>query len=1008
MDPISRQKLNQVFTELRAGQLKGVAAEPQDKTHFKSKFDRWGSRVVITLDRSSKLGKVLGYTGVILGMLTLTLPLYLAIKGKFTRYVDPVRQNGNREGAFLSQVSKSQWKSLSRFSKGEQDTHKDPAKDRILRSNAMKLISNRKEAQELQPLLKQCTTRQLCQLARGIAKEDNVKVDEPVAAPGESSPVAQEAEGEASAKAVVSDRAKKVDSAVPEYRFTWSPAVFEQLREVQRGIKSPLLDEPILKTFDNYETLRAQAQERIKFEGGLQPGLVAGAAPESAIQGAPDLKGPLPAQDLRGIRALAAELMLPANLARASAMLQAGDKASAAVRQVLFEHKDALALVCARPDGAEDARMPAGLADALRQALNLPGPLQAEPPPTAAQWQDHLQQVTSAIESLSAGQAQGLGQALSEVADKFDFAPYSERLQAIDTGLDGPVGGFFEEVFKNYFSQQPPEDRRAMVASLLRQSTPADSADLQLAALLKGAGPFMHKTLQLFCDRIEVESTKIALSSVKTGLTPIDTELKTAMLNRIVQDSAGKIEALRGVRTLGAASVGEALLADVKEPPGADGQAVSRRVVIKLLRPGIVERAARERAFFAEAASHHAGMGQTFAGIAEQIEAEMNLQSEARNVQRGQVYNGQAKDLQAMELSDLAPAQADYMVVKQAPGSALQQYIDLCEKAARGENVPESFNALEFGRKAAQQVAELGRVWMAQAIAGNGFFHGDLHAGNLMFQGDSGLLTAIDFGNAAAIEPGQQEIAIRLGLTLEQGHPRLFEKQFRRLLGPSAESLAWASKEALTQAIRAIMRNGNLGGGEKLAEILNEYTSLGIEVPAFISNFSRSMMMLEETLGRLNQANYINHLRSNPATAALLKRRDEFDMQRHGPVTQATRDKVTQEIRRIDARIDAFEAPEPVSMSDAFGQALGPHVGKLAWRAGLGFTARTLRGGVKELTSEKDLKIAQIKDAIKALEYQISDWKGAPNVQGLLVKQRNTLQSELNELQAPESQKGAA
>ena len=198
MDPISRQKLNQVFTDLRAGRLEGAAAEPQGKTHFKSKLTRWEHTTQTSLDRSSKLGKVLGYTGMILGVVTLTLPLYLAIKGKFTRYVDPVTLTGSREDAFLSQVSKSQWKSLSRFSKGERETHKDPAKDRILRSNAMKLISNRKEAQELQALLKQCSTRQLCQLARGIAKEDKVKVDKPAAAPGESSPVAQEAEGEAS------------------------------------------------------------------------------------------------------------------------------------------------------------------------------------------------------------------------------------------------------------------------------------------------------------------------------------------------------------------------------------------------------------------------------------------------------------------------------------------------------------------------------------------------------------------------------------------------------------------------------------------------------------------------------------------------------------------------------------------------------------------------------------------------------------------------------------------
>ena len=38
MDPVSSQRLNQVFADLRTGHLEGVSAEPQSKTHFKSKF----------------------------------------------------------------------------------------------------------------------------------------------------------------------------------------------------------------------------------------------------------------------------------------------------------------------------------------------------------------------------------------------------------------------------------------------------------------------------------------------------------------------------------------------------------------------------------------------------------------------------------------------------------------------------------------------------------------------------------------------------------------------------------------------------------------------------------------------------------------------------------------------------------------------------------------------------------------------------------------------------------
>ena len=556
------------------------------------------------------------------------------------------------------------------------------------------------------------------------------------------------------------------------------------------------------------------------------------------------------------------------------------------------------------------------------------------------------------------------------------------------------MANFFKDVFKNYFSQQPQEDRRSMVASLLRQSMPADSQDDQLAALLKGAGPFMHKTLQLFCDKVQVQSTKTALSSVKTGLTPIERDLKTAMLERIVLDSKGNIEALRDVRSLGAASVGEALLADVQERPGADGKAVTRRVVIKLLRPGIVERAQRERAFFAETASRHKGVGSTFAGIAEQIEAEMDLKSEAKNVQAGQVYNGQATQLQAMKLSNLVPAQPNYMVVEQAPGSALQHYIDLSEKVARDDEV-RGAQAELVGRKAAAQVAQLGRVWMAQALAGDGIFHGDLHAGNLMFNGDTGQLTVIDFGNAAVIDPKQRETLIRLAMTLQRGHPRLFEKEFRHLLGPSSESLAWAFKNSAIAQIKYIMRDGALDLADKLARILDEYTSAGLEVPAVITNFSRSMLMLQETLGRLNEVNRENFLRQHELGSELLKDRDECVARSRAPLDQDERELLQTQVNSINARLKIIKSPKPESMSDAFTQAVRPHAVKLVWRAGLGFAARVLKTSI-EASTGFELEIARAKDKIVEMDDRIKQADVDEKV--ALKAKRQLLQKELDAL----------
>src|SRR5262249_31802079 len=144
--------------------------------------------------------------------------------------------------------------------------------------------------------------------------------------------------------------------------------------------------------------------------------------------------------------------------------------------------------------------------------------------------------------------------------------------------------------------------------------------------------------LQLFGDEAEGE-LRVALGELKAGLSPIHPDLKKALLADIVAQSGGKIDRIDGLRSLGAASVGETLLARVHVRL-EDGRIEPRDVVIKLLRPGIQERAERERMFFEDAAREvGGGMTETFRGIADQINTEMDLSREAANVRRAGVYN---------------------------------------------------------------------------------------------------------------------------------------------------------------------------------------------------------------------------------------------------------------------------------------------------------------------------------------------------------------------------------
>lgn len=364
-------------------------------------------------------------------------------------------------------------------------------------------------------------------------------------------------------------------------------------------------------------------------------------------------------------------------------------------------------------------------------------------------------------------------------------------------------------------------DRRAMVASLVRNVKCANGVapthGQLLGGLFKGAGPIMQKALQgLPVPETEAEMYE-AIQDMKSNLAPIPSEYVEAQLGDIIERSRGEIEGIVVDRSLGAASVGQAFLCTVTMRGGEQ-----KSCVLKLLRPDARTRALRERTLFEQVANEiGGGMPMTFKGKLDVILKEFDFTIEANNVGSGRVYDQNlakgfaGSGVESMKLfSGVAPT-AGTMLLELAPGDNVGNFCDemrvkVGTTAAAMQTTIDDGGELKMddimaqGRNLAVMKAcstrlmSLTKQWTREGIFRSGFYHGDLHAGNIMFDAELrnaaeqaalkdvsrlvGDMTVIDFGNAVQLSPAQQANVTKMMMGCLVGDAKWFLPAYKDLL----------------------------------------------------------------------------------------------------------------------------------------------------------------------------------------------------------------------------------
>ena len=480
-----------------------------------------------------------------------------------------------------------------------------------------------------------------------------------------------------------------------------------------------------------------------------------------------------------------------------------------------------------------------------------------------------------------------------------------------DLNSDG-YGKFMQKVMGRYMKEIPLIDKRSMVAAGIRyyqKSKPlvepkkenfnsdkeyksamyeyenfnAKEASKQFGAILKGAGPIMQKMLQgLKTGNEEFDG---AIEDMKSNLAPINEEMIKAYLYDAVEKSNGQIKNITVKKSLGAASVGQALLCEIEDK---DGNKNKKECVVKLLRPDVYNRAMREKEIFEQAAREVPGMEITFDGQLKSIMDELDLTKEAENVEDGKVYNNTFNDVKSMNIIRPPEPTKNVLILEKAPGQTIDSYInkdkeggvyknvvDLIDEIKNSENklatqdeVVRIKDALDELLRAQRALINLSTLWVIKGIYGNGFYHGDLHAGNMMIDPNveeidkttgetkkNAKLTVIDFGNATKLTKDQQSNIMLMMASASVGDEGRFMKGFRKLLTESGKKDWDKKQDVLRRIFKEVLNKGDeKSTGERIAVALTEAQKQGIEIPAPIFKFSQCQIRLSNAVDSINKA----------------------------------------------------------------------------------------------------------------------------------------------------------
>ena len=350
----------------------------------------------------------------------------------------------------------------------------------------------------------------------------------------------------------------------------------------------------------------------------------------------------------------------------------------------------------------------------------------------------------------------------------------------------------------------------------------------RLVTALTRLGPSYVKTGQFLATRPDLVGT--ALARDLEALQDRMPAFPEAIARRRIAEALGKpVEALfiRLDPPVAAASIAQVHPAEIEE------NGIRRKVAVKVLRPGI------EAIFRTDIAAqkYAAGLFERFVPGAARLRPVAVIETLERTVQLEMDLRFEAAALS--EMAENTKGDADFTVPA----------VDW-ERSAREVMTLEWVDGIKLADRAALDAAGIDRVALARAAMQNflrhalrdGFFHADMHPGNL-FATREGKLVAVDLGIMGRLGPKERRfLAEILYGFITRDYRRIAEVQCEAGYVPRTHSV-----EDFAQALRAV---GEKIHGRNAAEIsMAHLLGLLFEITALFDMATRTeLVLLQKTM----------------------------------------------------------------------------------------------------------------------------------------------------------------
>ncbi|BBC74452.1 2-polyprenylphenol 6-hydroxylase [Altererythrobacter sp. B11] len=382
----------------------------------------------------------------------------------------------------------------------------------------------------------------------------------------------------------------------------------------------------------------------------------------------------------------------------------------------------------------------------------------------------------------------------------------------------------------------PPAVRRL---SRIARFGARQSAQPDYARAFQEIGPAAIKLGQTLATRPDLvgEDAVRNLLSLQDSLPPVPFAAIEAQIERSFERPASDLFASIDPDPVGAASI-----AQVHKGVTTDG----RTVAIKVLRPGIREKFARDIATYEWAAAHLEALGGesarlrprlTIANFKRWTNRELDLRREAASASE-LAASMRGFPGYAIPAIDWDRTNGRVMTIEWIDGVKIS---DIAALKAAGHDLPELARRLVL-------------AFLTQAISG-GFFHADMHQGNLFVRPD-GTIVAIDFGIMGRIDRrARQWLAeILYGLTTGD-YRRVAEIHFEAQYVPPHHSV-----DEFATALRAVgepMRGkpvSELSVGQMLDGLFAITRDFDMQTQPHLLLLQKTMVMVEGIATQLHPA----------------------------------------------------------------------------------------------------------------------------------------------------------